>query len=90
MTGTVVEILDRRVLGGFNRSSQHVTIGAWFEVEQASAASCGESDARQDLVAGATVGSAARGPCPVLAIDRGWCVERGLGRCSGGVIRGWM
>src|SRR4051812_12863465 len=76
-----------RVEGEFKWWAQHLVV----EVvrDGCSGASAGDScDARADLVAGATVGRAAGGPGPVLAVDCGRSVERGLGCCGGGVAGG--
>src|SRR5207244_11039092 len=70
----LVPPLEQVTLGGLNRSSQHLVMevvrDGWWQ------ASGGDScDARADLVAGAAVGCAARGPRPLLGSDRPWSVE---------------
>src|SRR5438128_12413906 len=89
MVGECLCVVDAGVLGGFNRSSQHLAMevvrdGCW----QASAGD--SSDARSDVVAGPAVGGAAGGSAAVLAGDRGWTVERGGGRGGGRVASGWQ
>ena len=80
---------DRGSQGGFNWSSQHLVMGVvrdgcWR-------ASAGDScDAWPDVVAGPTVGRAARGSAAVLAGDRGRAIERGGGCGRGGVAGGWQ
>ena len=77
---------DKGSQGGFNRWSQHLVMevcgdGCWQ-------ASAGDScDAGPDVVAGAALDGAARGPGPVLGGDRSRGVERGRGRCRWGVVR---
>jgi len=85
--GADVELVhhsDCGAQGGFNWSSQHLVMevvrDGWWQ------ASGGDScDARADLVAGAAVGCAARGPGPLLGSDRPWSVERGCRFCGWGV-----
>lgn len=79
---------DRGVQGGFNWSSQHLESEVVEDHVQASAGGGDSGDAREDVVARATIVVPARGPCRVLESDRSWRVDRRR-RCRGGdVIRG--
>src|SRR6266540_2897207 len=85
--GETVIHSDHGTQGGFNRSWQHLVMevvrDGWWQ------ASGGDScDARADMVAGAAVGCAARGPGPLLGRDRPWSVERGCRCCGWGVAGG--
>jgi hypothetical protein len=67
--------------GGFNWSSQHLEVEVlrYGRREAPAGDSC---DARPDVVAGPSLGGAARGPGAVLAGDRSRRVERGRGSCG--------
>jgi putative transposase len=78
---------DQGSQGGFNRLSQHLVMEVMCDGRSGASAG-GPRDAWPDVVAGATLNCAARGSAAVLARDRSWLLERGGGRCGGGVAGG--
>src|SRR6266545_6593226 len=88
MVGERLRVVDARVLGGFNWSSQHLVM----EVGGggcSGASEGGSGDAWADVVAGPTLNCAARGSAVLLGRDRGRVLERAGGRGGGGVAGGW-
>jgi transposase InsO family protein len=82
--GGLVHHSDRGVQGRFTWSSQHPGGGCDGHTE----AALGPGIARCVALAGAAVGSTARGPAAVLGGDRGGSVERGCGDRGRRVARG--
>src|SRR6266566_3447864 len=82
-------VVNRRILGGFNWSSQHLDLEVLrYGCREAPAGdSC---DARADVVARQAVDRAARGSRAVLGSDRPRRVERGRGSRDGCVAGRWL